>query len=241
MARSNEGWKPMMTLCSLLTTFKSDRPKKFYGTNRELIEQLNLYALCTEKLLDGIIEVFDEISQEKMNDKTSRDNLEKNADIIASNQASNAASNMLNSCKNEMLNAARTFAIHDFDMSILPELDSDQKFHSKNQIADALKIPKDAQRDIQISTFRKKNAKSSTLIVKCTDFDKKTQIERNVRSNFKTSLNLPKYLYQFVKKMRPLYVNLGSKIEKISCPDPYILIRPNKDCDKLCSSERSYS
>ena len=227
-------WKPLINICSLLTAFQNEKPKTFKAkTIAKTNELLKKYADCTDRLLEGIVKVVEEISQEFVKEKSCRQSLQKDAEVISSNQTATKAASILKECKADLLESTRTFTIHDIDYSLLPELEANKKFHSKTQLADFLKIPKEQQQHCNISSFKKKNSEKSTFIVKCTELKSKIEIEKIVKASFKTSVNLPKYLYTFVKKIRPRYVELGSKLKVVNCEAPYIMIRPNRDGDKL--------
>ena len=66
-------------------------------------------------------------------------------------------------------------------------------------------------------------------------------MEKLVRKNCKTSANLPKYVHNFVSKIRPLYVELGSKLSNITCNDPYIMICPSHTGDKLAVFSKDHT
>ena len=227
-------WKPLINLCSLLTTFQEEKPKTFKTkSNAETNEVLKKYADCTDRLLEGIVRVVEEISNEFIKEKSCRESLQKDAEVISNNQNATKAASILKDCKADLLESTHTFTIHDVNYSLLPELEENKKFHTKTQLADFLKIPKDMQQQCNISSFKKKNSEKSTFIVRCDELKNKIELEKIVRASFKTSVNLPKYLYAFVKKIRPRYVELGRKLKVVNCEAPYIMIRPNREGDKL--------
>ena len=158
----------------------------------------------TNKLIDGLVEVLTEIVQDYDSEKKSRSKLSDCADTLRSNQVSSSAFAGIKELKSDLLKSMNSFAIHDFDNSTSPELSDGARFHSETQIADTLKFPKNIQNDLTIKKFTKKNSNASTLIVNCSNINTKAEKEKLVRKNCKTSANLPKYVHNFVTKIRPL-------------------------------------
>lgn len=241
----NETWKPLMTLCSLLATFEKDLPSKTSPNSKdsaaEVRKSLNSYMDATNNLVKGLATVIEEISKDYLEEKNTRTKLSKSADTLCSNQTSAAALNGIKDLKTDLLSSMRSFTIHDVDNNSLPEPPSGLKFITKAQFADFLKIPKNLQTDLSFNRFNKKNSGKSTLIVKCKDINNKMDIEKIVKTSYKTASNLPKYVHHFVKKIRPLYVSLGTKLSNVSCADPFIMIKPTRNGDKLSVFSKDHS
>ena len=237
-----EGWKPLLTLCSILSTFEAERPNKCSGRKIEDVKDtLNLHIEATNKLLTGLTRVIEEIGNDFNTEKSQRAKLSKDSDILLANQTAAKASEGIKDLKSDLTNSMHTFAIHNLDNSILPNPPNSNIFNTKSQFGEILNIPSDLLKDMSFNHFKRKSSTTSTLIVKCPDMNTKYETEKIVRSKFKTSINLPKYIFQFVKKLRPLYVKRGKGLDKISCDDPYILIKPTKNCDKLCVLAKDHS
>ena len=233
-----ETWKPILTLYTLLSTFEESRPKE---SSKKTAVDFNKYMEATNTVIKGLVDVIIEIANDYEQEKLVRSNLSKSADTLCSNQTASKAAIGLKDIKLDFQNSMRSFTIHNFENSDLPEPPTGLQFNTKAQIADTLKIPKDMQKDISFNKFAKKNSNTSTLIVRCPDINSKNEMEKIIRKSHKTSANLPKYIFSFVKKIRPLYVKLGDKLNNISCPDPYIMIRPTRAGDKLAVFSKDHT
>ena len=60
-----EVWKPLLTLCSILSTFEAERPKRVTGRKIEDVKHtLNMQVEATNKPLSGLTRVTEEIGND---------------------------------------------------------------------------------------------------------------------------------------------------------------------------------
>ena len=231
-----DAWQPMLKIAAILTTFKDEIPKidkadKSKMTPTLCFQHLCAYTEATSKVIEELGIVISDMAGDIHKEMEERCKLDETANSIKANQAMNDANQGIQVAKNQLIESMCSFTVHNFDSNLIPDSANIQK-----KCKEIFKIPSIYNNHVSFRNFKKRGSQVSTLIVKCSDFLTKSAIESCVKTSHKTSINFPRYVHHFVKKIRPLYVNLGKKIDNNDAIKPFIFIKPNSAGDKLIIS-----